>query len=440
MAKLTEATVKALEPAAPGRKYRLVWDDEVKGFGVRVTEAGTKSYVINYRIDGRERRYTIGNHPDWRVTTAREEAKTLKRRVDRGEDPMAERQERRDAPTVNDLCDRYEAEHLPKKRPSSQRNDRAMLANDIRPRLGKLKVEDVQYEDIDRLHRSFSGKYKANRVLALCSKMFNLAIKWRMRTDNPCRGIERFSEAKRERYLDGAERAALLIALQEYAANGGKYRQTANAFRLAMLSGARIGEVLRARWEDIDFAKGRWTKDGATTKQKTTHHAILNAPALQLVSEIKAASESKWVFPNAAGDGPQEGYKGAWESIRQRATVHLWAESDDPRVAKLIADLKTSLDRLPTYAEAIGAAKAAKLKLPAGLTTFRVHDLRHSFASEGASAGLSLHMIGALLGHTQPQTTARYAHLMDDPLRQAAERIGSRLTTPEAKQGQGGAG
>lgn len=383
--RLTDKLVKSLEPPETGNI--ITYDDEIKGFGVRITATGARAFILNYRTSGRERRMTIGAYPDWSVAAAREEAKILKRLVDRGEDPMGERHAERAAPDMQDLADRYMEEHLPKKRPSSQRNDRHMLNALILPPLRRLKVADVAYADIDALHRALKKTpYRANRVVALLSKMFNLAIRWEMRSDNPAKGIERFPEPKRERYLSGEERVRLLNAMSEHSAQSTINHQTVQAFRLAMLTGARIGEVLGAAWDQLDLAKAVWTKPSAITKQKTTHRVVLNAPTVALLTELQNTSKSPYLFPSPTGAGPQTDYKKAWAKIRDTAD----------------------------------------------LPGLRVHDLRHNFASEGASAGLSLPMIGALLGHTNPATTARYAHLMDDPLREATERIGSRLSDHSA--------
>ena len=391
--KLTDRIIKGLEPPSPTSRgrYKIVYDSEISGFCVRVMRAskdapsGTRAFVMNYRFGGRERRYTIGKYPAWSVAAARKEAGDLRKEIDRGKDIMGERHRIRQAPTIADLAVRYVEEHLPKKRPTSQRGDKTMLGQVIVPNLGKTRVADIRHADIDALHRSLKATpYQANRMVALLSKMFNLAIKWEMRMDNPAKGIERYAEDKRERYLDGDERARLLVAMQDHTSKGKSQAQTVNAFRLAMLTGARIGECLSAQWDHFDLRAAIWIKPSSLTKTKKSHRITLNSPALALLSEIDRASD--WIFPNTRGDGPQKDYKYSWAAI----------------------------------------IKAAKID------NLRVHDLRHNFASEGVAAGLSLPMIGALLGHTNPATTARYAHLMDDPMRQATERIGSRLTADNA--------
>jgi integrase len=372
--KLTDKTIKSLE--VPKKGNRITYDSDVTGFGCRVTAAGARAFVLNYRrrADGVERRYTIGAFPDWSAAAAREEAKRLKRSIDGGADPVGEHREQREAPTVNDLCDRFEEEHLPRKRPSTQRDYRGILNGLVRPALGKRKVASLAFEDIDALHRAVvknNGPYRANRTAAVVSKMCSLAVQWRWLQANPARGVERADEHKRKRYLSAAELERLSKALAEH-----DDRDAADIFRLLLLTGARRGEVLSMRWHDVDLETGIWVKPGATTKQKSEHRVPLSAPARQLLAAREQSRE--WVFAGRDG-GHRVEIKGNWARI----------------------------------------CKAAHIR---GL---RIHDLRHSYASQLASAGFSLPTIGALLGHTQPATTHRYAHLFDDPLRQATERVGA---------------
>lgn len=376
--RLTDSVIKNLPSPASGN--RITYDSALPGFGCRVTASGARAFILNYRTTaGRERRITIGQYPAWSLRAARDEAKRLSREVDAGRDPLAEEEAERSAPTVADLCRRYVEEHLPRKRPSSRKDDESLIERTVMPRLCRLKVADVTFDDIERLHREMSKRtpIRANRCLSLLAKMFALAIRWRLRSDNPARGIERNPENKRTRYLNGDELARLTAALADHAD-----QQAADIIRLLLLTGARRGEVLTMRWADLDLEAGVWTKPGATTKQKTTPRVPLSAPARQVLAGIPRTSEV--VFPGRHG-GHRVEIKGNWAAIRKAA----------------------------------------------GLDGVRVHDLRHSYASILASSGLSLPVIGALLGHTQPQTTARYAHLFDDPLRAATERVGAIVSPTE---------
>ena len=399
--RLTDAKVRELE--VPERGNKIHYDEDIKGFGCRVTAKGARSFVLNYRTRvGRERRITIGAFPDWRTAAARAEAGKLKMQVDRGEDPLGDIEAERNARSMVDLCNRYLEEHLPRLRPSTQRDYSAHIRNQILPLLGRSKVSEISYEDIDALHRKLTnenGPYQANRCIAVLSRMFSICIRWQWRADNPCKGVERNSEEKRHRYLSMDELRRLTEALATH-----PDQQAANIIRLLLLTGARRGEVISARWEDIDLDSGIWTKPGSTTKQKTLHRVPLSSAARELLEGILAAaavtgdtrrSMSGYVFPGRGGRGHRQELKGNWKSLCLSAGL----------VSQEIT-IKNGQERVTTKPSA------------------RIHDLRHTYASILASAGLSLPIIGALLGHSQPATTARYAHLLDDPLRLATDRVG----------------
>src|SRR6516164_9869142 len=384
--RLTDRAVKSVP--APDTGNKVHYDDLVRGFGIRVTTAGARSFVLDYRrrSDALQRRVTIGQFPDWSTAAAREEAKRLKREVDGGADPVGEYREARAAATVADLCDRFERDYIPRKRSSTQQSYRQQIAADIRPAFGRMKVAAVSVADVDAWHRKMSTRapIHANRALAALSRMFSLAIRWGLRSDNPCKGIERNQEHKRRRYLSANELTRLIKALDAYSD-----QQSAEIIRLLLLTGARRGEALQARWHDINLETGVWSKPGATTKQRTEHRVPLNDAAQRLLLDLRERTpvKSEWVFPTANG-GHSLDVKEAWATLCRRAKIS-------------------------------GA---------------RVHDLRHTYASVLASAGLSLLIIGQLLGHTNPVTTARYSHLLDDPLRAATQRAGAIITGKPAAE------
>ncbi len=385
---LTDVVVKRLP--SPSKGNRITYDAGLpKGFGVCVTAKGHKSFVLNYYTRaGRQRRFTIGAYPSWSVAAARTEARRLRTEIDRGGDPLGEIEQSRAAPTVRDLADRFLADYVPRKRISTQRDYRRQIAVNILPELGDLKVAAVGFGDVDRLHRAMSKRAptQANRTIAVLSRMFTLAIRWGMRADNPCKTIERNVEGKRQRYLTGAELARLTTALTELPDQG-----AANAIRLLLLTGARRGEVLAAKWTDFDLEEGSWVKPASTTKQKKTHRVPLSDAAVALLKDMR-------------GSAPKE-------------VVHLFPPPEGQTPHRLDLD------------DAWGI-----LRKTADIGTARLHDLRHTFASVLASAGQSLPMIGSLLGHSSPTTTHRYAHLYDDPQRAAVERAADIITgKPSAK-------
>lgn len=416
----------------PATGNKLFYDDEVKGFACRVTATGGRGFVLNFHIHGRERRYAIGLYPDWSVAAARGKAKELKRAVDEGRDPLANRQTLRDAPTFADLIDRFKQDYLPAKRASTQRDYGNLLDRFARPALGAQKVAEIAHADIDKLHREVSKQapYSANRLAAILSKCFTLAIRWQWRSDNPVKGLERNHEDRRNRYLSGEELAHLATSLQEY-----KDQRSANAIRLLLLTGARRMEVLAATWDMFDLERGHWTKPSAHTKQKKEHRIPLSAPARKLLVEMRSVAEklakdtgqpiSPYLFPGN-NDAPHlTDIKKTWESVTRRASVLLWSTKPETGQGAIVARLTINRDgrtTLPSFEAVTKTTTAEKLALPAGLTDCRIHDLRHTYASILASAGMPLTVIGALLGHTQPATTSRYTHLFDDPLRAATER------------------
>jgi len=356
------------------------WDAKVPGLGVRITPNNRKTFVLSYRAGGGKRLMTLGGYGTLTLDQARQRAIREKAKVLDGQDPLYARREAREAPTMADLEQDYLERHaLKHKRQGSIREDKSMLKIYIRPALGSKRVDTVRRRDIERLHQNLKATpYRANRVLALLSKMFSLAVQWDWRPDNPCRGIQKFQEEKRDRWLKTDELRRLSEALDR-----STNKPAADAVRLLILTGARKGEVLKAEWSQIDFERGVWTKPSAHTKQRRTEHVPLSAAALALLSAMRERDPTgQYLFPGSKEGEPLQDLRHFWPQIRRDA----------------------------------------------GLEGVRIHDLRHTFASHLVSSGTSLEMVGRLLGHTQAGTTMRYAHLADDPLREAANRFGSIAT------------
>ena len=373
--RITDKAVRDMEPPATGN--RRIYDTDIKGFGVRVTAAGAKAFILNYYVHGRERRYTIGSYPDWSVQAARKEAAELKRVIDKGDDPLETRQVNRAAPTMADLFERYATDHLPHKAPRSAADDLSMWKKIILPFFGHQKVAAVTHADCDRLHREIAvdRPVRANRVIEVLRKAMNLAIRWGWRTDNPAGGVRRSPEEGRERYLTREEAERLLGTLARH-----RERISATAIRLMLLTGCRRNEALQARWGEFDLDGRVWTKPSAHTKQRKVHRLKLSESVVRTLRDLQATSTSEFVFPGREGHALTD-VKRTWEAVRTEA----------------------QLDGL------------------------RLHDLRHSFASFAASNGHSLLMIGKMLGHTQAQTTSRYAHLLDNALQDIADGVSAAI-------------
>jgi integrase len=371
MTKITETFVK--RAPAPEAATKIHYDDDLPGFGLRITKAGTKAFVLNYHINRRERRFTIGSYPTWSAGAAREEAKKLRRQIDQGEDPLENRELRRAAPNVADLWADYEKVHLPTLSPKSQVDQKGMWQNFILPDLQSVPVRELGSNHIDRLHAKVGavGATRANRVLEVLRKALNLAIRWNWIEKNPADGFSRNAEHSRERYLTREEYDRVFDALDRMS-----NESAANAIRMLILTGARRGEVLGLEWSDLDLKLGVWTVPPHKNKSRVKKRLPLSDKALLLLRSMEESATGKFIFPTSKGT-PLPDLNRPWRWMCDHT----------------------------------------------GLKGLRIHDLRHSFASVLVSSGETLETIGKLLGHRQYQTTMRYAHLMDDPLRRAANRI-----------------
>jgi len=378
-AEITLTLVRGLEP--PARGNRIVYDSQIPGFGVRVTSAGAIAFVLNYTIHGRERRYTIGRYPEYKPAEARNAALELRKAIREGHDPLESRVLDRTAPLVSDLAAQYLAQHAePNNRRKTLKDKRQMLDAVILPHLGRLQVAAVTADDIRRVHLLLKATpYYANRVRAFLSAMFSFAVDNNLRLGNPITktGVPKYPEQQREKWLRSDELARLSKALDGY-----HDQQAANALRLLLYTGARKHEVLQARWEQFDLEGKMWTKPSAHTKQKRVEHVPLSEHAVRMLQIIKRERDAGtgFLFPSRRlEDRPLENLRKPWADV----------------------------------------CKAAKLD------GFRIHDLRHSFASHLVSAGVPLAHVGKLLGHTQSATTSRYSHFSDSPLRDAANLLGN---------------
>jgi len=370
--KISKAAVDRLEPGD------IAWDAEIRGFGVRC-QRRDRVYIVKYRAGGRQRWFTIGKHGSpWTAELARREARRVLGLVAEGKDPAEKKKKDRSAPTVTALAEQFLEEHVnAKSKDRTYLEYKRLIHRIVKPELGRLRVDEVRSSDIERLHLKFRATpYQANRVVALLSKMLNWS--GRRGDRNPCVGIERFPEHKRRRYLSSAELARLGQALLQAEAERLTSVYAIAAVRLLVFTGARLNEILTLRWDQVDFERSWLNLADSKTGAKTIY---LNAAAQRLLSRLPRLEGNQYVIP-----GEREG-------------KHL-----------------------------VNAQKPwRKIRELGGLADLRLHDLRHSFASVGAGAGVGLQIIGALLGHAQVATTARYAHLAADPLQQAAALIGSRL-------------
>lgn len=406
--KLTKRIVDAAHRS--GSRY-TIFDTEVRGFGLRIFPSGVKSWIYEYRAGegGRraaKKRVTLGSVNRFTADQARREVEKLRARVNMGEDPQDQKAKRRQALTVAELAEQFLAQHVAAKRKEGTRvSYEGVIKKWVLPALGFKKAKDITHADVARLH--FGMKHKpaqANRTVAIIGSMFTFAFRRGLveYDHNPARGIDKYKEEPKERFLSASELERLGAAIREAETVGVSWqidvtkktkhlrkdkRETvignhaAAAIRLLIFTGARLREILHLKWEHVDFERGLLLLPDSKTGKKTI---VLNAPALDVLSRLTRVGT----------------YVIAGESAG--------AEEEKPR-----ADLKRPW---------------AVVTRHAGLEGLRIHDLRHNFAAFGAGGGMGLPIIGKLLGHSQSQTTARYAHLDADPLRRASNAIGASIS------------
>lgn len=359
-----------------------VWDTEVRGFGVRVWSSGSKVYVFKYQHRGKQHWITLGPANQLPFARAKKKATELRLEILDGQNPGQEIQERRDALTVSALCERFIAEHVDvKTKASTQKEYRRVIEHDIRPSLGEMKVEDVKPKDVHELHHKLSASpIQANRTMAVLSKMFTLSELWGIRpqNSNPCHLIQKMPENRRERFLSEKELKAIGTAISALEETLEIPIFAGAAIRMLILTGARLGEITGLRWEMVDTENGFLHLPDSKTGKKVI---FLNLPAIELFDELPRLMTNPHVFPGEIGNGPITNLIYSWNRVKKKS----------------------------------------------GISGVRIHDLRHTFASMAARSGLSLQIVGALLGHAHPSTTKRYTHFASKPLQDGSQQVGNML-------------
>jgi integrase len=400
--KLSKRTVDAI---AAGPLPSIGYDTELKGYGVRIGATSSLSWFIEYRpgAGGRrvaKKRFYFASR-EFTPEQARQTAKELLATVALGGDPMRDRHRERQSLTFSEFAERYLSEEAEAKlKPGTIANYRIAIRKHANPELGRIKLDKISNADLARLHSKIgkTSVVNANRTMECISSIFRYAATCNLVPvgHNPTKGIRAFREGRRERFLNSDELARLGSAIREAETVGIPYEIdeakptskhapkpenrriktdpfTVAAFRLLILTGARLREILHLKWEYVDFQRGLLLLPDSKTGRKAI---VLNAPALAVLQNLDR--KGQYVIFSEQADKPRADLNRPWRTISARAR----------------------------------------------LEGVRIHDLRHTHASVGAGAGLSLPIIGKLLGHTQASTTQRYAHLDTDPLQKASNEIG----------------
>lgn len=370
-----------------GNRRFVVWDDEVRGLGLRIYPSGRKAFVFRCEVAGRQRWMQLGDYGPMTVDKARKRARKHRVQADDGHDPVElRRRQRQRGKTLRMLADEYMAEMQEKRKASTVRSYQQLLDAHILPKFGRRRPEGITEDDVASFHRSLrKTPYSANRALWLLSKLLRIAERKGLRAGpNPCDAVTRYKERARKRYLSSAELVQIGEALAKLEGDGVHLKSegrvctvsehAAAALRLLLFTGCRVNEILRLRWEDIDFERALARLPDTKTGER---FVPLTAPALGVFDGLTRVSGNPWVIA-----GQNEG-------------SHL-------------TDLAVPWQRT------LDAAK---------LDGVRLHDLRHTVGAWGASSGLSLLIVGKMLGHRQAASTERYAHVAADPVREAAERV-----------------
>lgn len=377
--KLTKRAVDGLIPPSNGSDFEIYWDTELPCFGVRVTKAGAKSYILQYRTGGRQRRMTIGRHGVYTAEQARSEAVSLLGDISKGNDPQADKHKERSTPTFGTFSHEY-LQHAKSAKKTWQK-DEAQLKLRILPKLGMYRLDAIETRQIEELHleiRQELSPATANRYLALIRRMFNLAVRWGYISQSPAQSIKSFKENNQKTdWLSAEQVAALLKACADY-----ENPYVGALFPFLLFTGARVGEALAAQWKNVDLERAMWLIPEA--KSGNGRYVPLSPQAVEQLRAIPRQLDSQFVFCGHKHGRPLVNVSKPWGRIKKGAN-------------------------LPEH--------------------FRVHDLRHTFASWGASKGIDLYHLQSLLGHSSSAMTQRYSHLAESGIKASVNHIGDHITT-----------
>lgn len=379
--KLTKLKIDHLTYQKAGNKPHIVFDDEIPGFGIRIYPSGSKSFLIDYRLNGRQRRMVLGRYGVLTLDQARKIAQQRLTDVLKGDDPIEQKNKRNQGGTVENLCHAFIEQYAKKHKKSWGEDDRRVRIHII-PALGKMKIQTVKRQDIVAFHNRLGENhpYEANRNLALLSVMFEFGKENGYLPENhfnPARGIQKFAEHKRDRWLKPDEIPQLLEAISKH-----ENQFIRGALMLYLLTGVRKRELLRTQWSDVDLKRGELRIPDVNSKNQRFHYVPLNKAAIEIFKELPRQEDNPYVLPGRKQGQHLVNIDIPWRSVRKAA----------------------------------------------GLDDVRLHDLRRTVGSWLATSGYSLHIIGKILNHADISTTQKvYAHLTQDPLKAALEEHGEKI-------------
>ncbi len=419
----TKKVLDALPLPTVGKRFAFK-DAKERGLIIRVTSSGQKTFQLYQKHQGRPIRVSLGTFPDMSIENARKAALKAKGSLSIGTNPNVEKNKIRQEITLKELFIMYMEKYSKIEKKSWLYDEREI--NKYLPKWFNRKISDISKHEIARLHlkiRETNGLYQANRMLERIRSMYNKAIEWGWDGVNPTKGIKKFKEKSRDRYITPAEIPLFMNALAIE-----KNETARDYFYIALYTGARKTNTLMMRWEQIDWHNKTWripdTKNGEPLILPLTTQAeeILD-------KRLKSSHGNPWVF---SSDTSKDGYysdpKKAWNRVRQRATLELWKQN--PVIAKLIEETENKLTEADNYGYTVlklfntvqKEAKERGIELPTGLMDIRLHDIRRTFGSYQAISGASLQIIGKSLGHKSQQSTQIYSRLHNDPVKASMEK------------------
>lgn len=419
--KLTKRLVESIQPE---ERSVAVWDSVVRGFHVKVLPSGRRSYYVYYRnAAGQQRRPKIGDHGILTAEQARSIAIETLGQVAAGKDPSAARQSARRRTTLEQFWERYLKDATPRWKPRTLAANTRLWKLHLSKRLGPFHLETISRQDVAKLHQALAkSPTEANRAVALLKAILNCAIDWgELETVNPAIRVKPYPEKRRETFLSPEQLRAVMTAIAEEEALGGRKAvrrigeavkghrggkglkegesrgltpHAAGLFRLLIYTGARLGDILNAQWAFWDRdARALRLPDSKTGKK----NVWLNALAIGELEKLWAIRrQERWVIEGLRPGNRLVNPQKAWQRVRAAAARKLSEE---------------------------GAAEEAVKTM----TETRIHDLRHSYASFAVGSGLPLYLVGKALGHAEARTTERYAHIAENPIRDAADVVGDTI-------------
>lgn len=407
---MPKLTKRVLDEARASDGEAILWDESLRGFGVRLQPSGVKSFLVQYRnAGGRSRRLTLGRYGVLTVDEARKRAREVLVAVAKGGDPVADKRSHRAAPTFADLAKDYLTDHVDRHNAATTAKEvRRMLDRDLLPAFGSMKAINITRADVLKLHRSMSNRPRyGNLAVSILSKIFNLSELWDIRPagSNPCRGIRRYPENERERFLNADELARLGHAIALAESEGLPWivkpdakdkhlpkdtethrtpvcSEAINIIRLLLFTGARRGEIVSLQWDHVDLARATIALPGRKGGARRAHP--IGLPAVELLKGLTAVEGSPWVFPRPLDSKRHvsvEVVANAWQRIRRHA----------------------------------------------GLEDVHLHDLRHTVGTYAGQAGVNAFLVRDLLRHQTTHTTNRYVNRDEDPVRDISDRVGARI-------------